>query len=412
MKLDKDQSRQPTVRTVRSVSRSSKANFIAIVLIASIPAFLEGFDTSLFAFGSPFVLASIHQHNPALLGFVATGYALGIALFSIIGGRLFDKLSVKYTVMVAVGIFSIFTLLTGFVQNLTELFAFRLLVGIGIGLFQPAILTLLGDIFFETRGRAVSLFAVFFGGGLFFAPYIITPFLPHFEIPFIISSVMSVISLVLFQLIIPKSYKTTPKVKIGFKGVFQLNVIILSLSIFLFGIGLFGLETYFSDYLIHGLSLPKAKAASIASMQGLSGLLMAFPLGYLADRKGRKISVIIAAGLIMLGAIGIYGGISISLLFIATFLFGAGRGVYVALVAALGQDSVNDAIVGTTTGWLLLTFNIGAILGGPIFGLFLSQGGFILAGTVGIIIPTVLSFLATLFTKPVAKNNLITSSIH
>lgn len=84
--------------TLRARAKHSQAMFIVIVLVAGLPALLEGFDTSLYAFGSPYILKDIHAHNLALLGLIGTAYALGIAVFSLIGGVLFDYLDRKSVV--------------------------------------------------------------------------------------------------------------------------------------------------------------------------------------------------------------------------------------------------------------------------------------------------------------------------
>lgn len=386
--------------TVRSVSAQSRLMFLLIVFVSAIPAFLEGFDTNLYAFASPFVLQTMPGATAAVLGEVGTGYALGIAAFSMVGGFLFDRFSVKYTVMISVVVFAVFTVWTGFVNTTTELFWARLLVGVGIGVFQPAIVALLGDIFLETRGRAVSAFAVFFGGGLFAGPYLISPFLPHYRIPFIISGVAALATLVLFFLIVPKTYKTIEKRTLKFSGIFSRNVMILSLAIFLFGIALFGYVGYFSDYLIQGLHLSSHAAAGVASMGGLGGLICAFPLGYLADRINRRHVTSFAALLIMIGSFGMFSvGSQIALLTLFAFSFGAGWGIFVDLIAAIGQDSSDDALAGTVTGWLFLVFNLGAILGGPLFAVLLPQGFFV-AGMVTLGVSSALSFVLTLMTRP------------
>ncbi|PSR29516.1 Predicted arabinose efflux permease, MFS family [Sulfobacillus thermosulfidooxidans DSM 9293] len=393
-------------KTVRSVARQSPLYFFIIVLVSAIPAFLEGFDTNLYSFGSPYIVQNVHGSS-ALLGEVGTGFALGIAIFSMVGGYLFDQFSVKYTVMGSVIIFAVFTVVTGFVTSPVELLLARLLVGVGIGIFQPAIIALLGDIFFETRGRAVSAFAVFFGGGLFVGPYLITPFLPHYQIPFIISGIASAVALVIFYGVIPKTYKKIEKRRIGFSGIFHRNVVILSLSIFLFGIALFGYLGYYSDYLLKGLNLAPSQAAEVASMGGLGGLICAFPLGYLADRFGRKYLVSAAAFLIMIGSLGMFlVAKQIGLLTVLTFSFGAGWGIYVDLVATMAQDSVDDAIAGTVTGWIFLVFNIGALLGGPLFALLLPHG-FVVAGVVTLGLSSTVSLILTLFTKRIDQSNIL-----
>ncbi|MCY0880396.1 MAG: MFS transporter [Firmicutes bacterium] len=396
-----------SVVTVRSLAKKSPFLFLVIVIVSAIPAFLEGFDANLYGFASPFIVHQVHG-TAAFLGTIATGYALGIALFSLVGGYLFDKFSVKYTIMLSVAIFTVFTVITGFVTTPSLLWASRFMVGVGTGIFQPAIIALLGDIFFATRGRAVSAFAVFFGLGLFLSPYLINPFLPHYQIPFVISGVAGVLSLLLVAIVIPRTYKNKEPYSLKIGKFFDRNVIVLSLSIFLFGIALFGFLSYDSDYLLNGLSLPSSKAAEIYSMGGLGGLICAFPLGYLADKFGRKPIVTLASLLIMIGSVGMFlVSKSPAALFILTFSFGAGWGIYVDLVASLGQDSVNDSIAGTVTGWLFFVFNIGAMLGGPLFAAMLPHG-FVIAGLVTMGGASILSFILTLLTrKVVSRSDLI-----
>lgn len=392
--------------TVRSLAQKNVGWFLLIVLVSAIPAFLEGFDTELYFFGSPYIVHNVHA-TAALLGSIGTGFALGIAIFSIVGGYLFDRFSVKYTIMLSVTIFAVFTVTTGFATTSTTLFLARFLVGIGVGIFQPAIVALLGDIFFETRGRAVSAFAIFFGGGLFAGPLIITPFLPHYQTPFILSGVVAVVSLIVFYFVIPPTYKKMEKRVIRFSGIFRRNVVILSGSIFMFGIALFGYLGYYPDYLLKGLALAPGVAAGIASMGGLGGLICAYPIGYLADRFGRKYIVSLAALLIMIGSLGMFTvSHDVTALIVLTFAFGAGWGIYVDLVATLGQDSVDDSIAGTVTGWLFLVFNIGAMLGGPIFSALLPSG-FVVAGLITLGLASMISFVLTLLTHPILQSNIL-----
>ncbi len=390
--------------TVRSVAGRSPAMFALIVIISAIPAFLEGFDTNLYTFGSPFVVHNVHG-TVALLGEVSTGYALGIAIFSMVGGYLFDRFSVKYTIMASVVIFAVFTVWTGYVTSPAGLFAARLGVGIGVGIFQPAIVALLGDIFFETRGRAVSAFAVFFGLGLFIGPNLMNPFLPHYRTPFILSGLAAVISLLLFYFVIPKTYKKPERRGIGFSGIFHRNVAVLSVAIFLFGIALFGFLGYYSDYLLKGIALSSAHAAEVVSMGGLGGFICAFPIGYMADKLGRKRVVSFAALLIAIGCLGMFSVGSITALLVLTFAFGAGWGIFVDLVATMGQDSVDDSIAGTVTGWLFLVFNVGALLGGPLFASLLPEG-FETAGLITLGLSSVLALAFTLMTRPIEQSNI------
>jgi len=384
--------------TIRSISEKSTAHFVLIVVIAALPAFIEGLDGSLFAFAAPYIVQNIHA-STAMLGVLATGYAIGLCLFSLLGGFLFNKFSVKYTILSSVALFSVFTVVSGFAGNVITLVLSRLLVGLGIGMFQPAIIALLGDIFPETRGRTVSVFNVTYGAGIFVAPYTISPFLPHFRIPFVITGILAGFVILAFYLVIPKTHKNIEKQhSISIKGIMNKNVCVLSISNLFYGITLFGFLAFYSEYLLKELLIHPVQAGTISAMVGLGGALGSYPLGVLADKFGRKRIVILSAFLVLLASVGMFGvGQSIALLCISTFLFGLGIG-FPAFVAAQGQDSVSEHLAGVVTGWLFFAFLGGGILGGPLFAAFLPMG-FTKAGLLTLGVSSLLSFVFTLFTN-------------
>lgn len=395
--------------TVRQAAGDSLGRFVLIAIVAGLPAFLEAFDSEIYSFGSTYIVPALTGPSYLTIGLIVTGYAVGIAIFSLLGGFSFDRFSVKNTILISVAIFSAATFATGFVTTTPELFATRFVVGIGVGMFQPAGVALLGDLFFETRGKAVSVWATFFGVGLFTSPYVISPFLPAFRIPFEISGILAVIILALVFLIIPATFKKVgkrPKIKIS--NALNYNVILLSISVFFFGIALFaGYIGYFSDYLIKGLLFKSSSAAVIASAAGLGGFILAFPIGFTADRVGRKYMVIFASGLVALGSAGMfflttnyYGLIAF------TFIFGSGWGVYVDILVALGQDSVDDTIVGSITGFLFFVFNVGTIIGGPLYASILGANHFKTASLVAVVIPALIAFIVVFFTRKVEKSNI------
>ena len=209
-------------------------------------------------------------------------------------------------------------------------------------------------------------------------------------------------------MVIPVTFKKEkPTTKLNIKNVFNRNIILLSISVFFFGIALFaGYLGYFSDYLIKGLLISKGNAAIIASMAGAGGFIMAFPIGYTADKIGRKYMVIITSLLIAFGSLGMFFLFtSFAGLIASTFIFGAGWGVYVDLLVALGQDSVEDRIVGTISGFLFFVFNVGTIIGGPLYEALLSMG-FKKTSLLSVIIPAFLAVLFVVFTKKMTKSTI------
>lgn len=126
----------------------------------------------------------------------------------------------------------------------------------------------------------------------------------------------------------------------------------------------------------------------------------------MADKLGRKRVVSFAALLIAIGCLGMFSvGSSITALLVLTFAFGAGWGIFVDLVATMGQDSVDDSVAGTVTGWLFLVFNVGALLGGPLFASLLPEG-FETAGLITLGLSSVLALAFTLMTRPTEQSNI------
>jgi len=116
--------------TVRQAAGESLKRFIVIAIVAGLPAFLEGFDGEIYSFGSTYIVPALTGPTYLSIGLILTGYAIGIAIFSLVGGYLFDRYSVKNTVILSVLVFSAFTVMTGFVTTTPELFIARLGVGV------------------------------------------------------------------------------------------------------------------------------------------------------------------------------------------------------------------------------------------------------------------------------------------
>src|ERR1035437_5954321 len=72
----------------------------------------------------------------ALLG--STSFVIFYTLLGIPFGRLADKFSRKYLIAIGLGVWSLFTGLTGFAHDFWTLFFSRVMVGVGEATFGPA----------------------------------------------------------------------------------------------------------------------------------------------------------------------------------------------------------------------------------------------------------------------------------
>lgn len=362
------------MESTRKMAVASRLSIIAIFIVGAIPALVSDFDGSAYTYASTYIISAVHL--PAYYyGVLISGYAAGIAVFSLVGGFLFDRVSPPKTVVVAsVLFFSVFTILTGYSTSAAELVASRVLVGFGVGMFQSASVSFLGgDANPEARGGTGVMVwgGVLAGVGTFLAPpYVILPFLPDYRIPFLISGILGFVVAGIFQTVIPRVFKNEPRARNPLKDmVNRYSIFPPMLAMFFFGFTLLNILGYYSDLLEKVIGFSDAQAAVIISLLGVGGgVVFGIPAGYLSDRIGRKGVLVIGITLIALGALGItYSPRNMGLFIFLTLAFGTGWSIFSILSPpAAGQDMVRDEVVGSVSGAILMTFNIGGIIGPPL----------------------------------------------
>ena len=130
-------------------------------LFASLGCMMYGYDQGVM--GPILVMENFQAHFPTLTGSTIQGWLvsaleLGAWAGALFNGYLADKISRKYSMMVAVFIFTLGTCLQSGAQNPAMLFAGRVIGGIGIGMFSMVIPLYQAEIAPpELRGSLVSL---------------------------------------------------------------------------------------------------------------------------------------------------------------------------------------------------------------------------------------------------------------
>jgi len=93
---------------------------------------LDAFDFQVLTFGLVAIAAAFHLTG-SQRGFVGTVTLLVSALGGVLAGMLADRIGRVKTLMVTVGVYSLFTFLSGLAQNYEQLLLFRALQGLGFG---------------------------------------------------------------------------------------------------------------------------------------------------------------------------------------------------------------------------------------------------------------------------------------
>lgn len=75
--------------------------------------------------------------SPASIESVVIGYLVSLAVFIPVSGWVGDRFGTKRTFLVALAIFTLASLISGFAQSLPQLVAFRILQGVGGGMLTP-----------------------------------------------------------------------------------------------------------------------------------------------------------------------------------------------------------------------------------------------------------------------------------
>jgi len=123
---------------------------------------LASMEQTITSTAMPTIIGALHglEHY----SWVASIYLLACTVSMPLYGRLADTLGRKRVILVAIGLFSVSSMLASTARSMPELIVYRGLQGLGAGGIMPVVLTILGDIFtLEERARIQGLFSAVWG---------------------------------------------------------------------------------------------------------------------------------------------------------------------------------------------------------------------------------------------------------
>ena len=117
---------------------------------------LDAMDVQIYSFAIPAIIAAFHLSNTDA-GLIGTSTLLASAFGGWFAGAISDRFGRVRTLQITIAWFAVFTFLTGFAQNYTQLLACRALMGFGFGGEWAAAAVLIGEFIRpEHRGKAVG----------------------------------------------------------------------------------------------------------------------------------------------------------------------------------------------------------------------------------------------------------------
>lgn len=141
---------------MEAVILSSRHKTIIYCVLA---AFCEGIDLQAAGVAAPGIGAQF-KPTPDQFGNFFSASTFGLVFGAIIGGRMADSIGRKRVLIAAIGLFGLFSVLTGFAQSLPTLILVRALTGLGLGGALPMLLALVTET--SSAGRqSVSVASVY-----------------------------------------------------------------------------------------------------------------------------------------------------------------------------------------------------------------------------------------------------------
>ncbi len=105
------------------------------------------------------------QLSNTQVGLLTSAQYIGVLAVVFAAGTLSDRFGTRRVILWGVSVFTAFTWLIGLSANFYEAFAFRLVSGVGEGMFWPAAMSAVAKYFGMKKGRALGVFYVGFDVG-------------------------------------------------------------------------------------------------------------------------------------------------------------------------------------------------------------------------------------------------------
>ena len=304
---------------------------------------------------------------------IASVFTFGLALTALPAGLLVARWGTRTTLVVGALLFSACTLCVPLGWGLPDLLGARVLAGVGEGFYNVAMYSFLAGLTVRYRGAAAGVATTLFGLGLLTGPPVISwlqQFSADWHRPFFVLAAAGVIGALALQVLIGPannqgSTKRAESMLPRLARVVTPRSLIILLAAGANGVGVYAFISVYVTFLRTNWHMGQDTAAYVFSAYGLGGLLGGVPMGYIADRVGRRRFLIIALLLAgVAGAAAFMAPPSMALALVANFCLGMLlNGSYSNCYAAI-QDEVLPEDIPIATGLLATVYFLTASFSG------------------------------------------------
>jgi predicted MFS family arabinose efflux permease len=329
----------------------------------------------------PTLLPTIRQefgYDIKVAGLLATFFTLGLAVAGLPAGHIVDRASRKTIILIAMVIYSVFTVATVFAQGFWDMLIYRVMTGVGEGMQMAALFAAVGSYFHRRRSFFIGWLIVAYGVGAYFGPRIgamLAASADSWRTPFVWFAVAGVVIAAIVLVFVPREFTESagPEREAATDQTFaqmpdtawNRNVLLGVVGCIILGYSLYGFIGLYTTYLREVHAFSQIDAAAAFSYFGLGGLL-SFAGGWLGDRFSQRWVTALAFALLAAVSFAMYNwATSLSSQSILSFLIGAlGSGVAFVNLLSLLQRSVPPRSVGAASGiFLTAVFGAGSTAG-------------------------------------------------
>jgi MFS family permease len=341
----------------------------------------------------PTLLPAIRQafgYDLKVAGLLSTIFTLGLAVAGLPTGYVADRISRKTIILVAMAIYSVFTLATIYAYGFWDMLLYRAMTGIGEGMQMAALFAAIGSYFHRRRSFFIGWLIVAYGVGAFLGPRIgamLAQAADSWQPPFVWFAFTGLAIAAVVLLFVPKEFtesngpdRDAPIDRAALAHVptnlWNRNVLLGFVGCVILGYSLYGFIGLYTTYLREGLLFSQAEAAAAFSFFGLGGL-MSFVGGWFGDRFPQRWVTAVAFGLLAIVGYAMYNwSTSLQSQSILSFLTGALASgfVFVNLLSML-QRSVRPQMVGSASGIFLTSLFGSASTAGYLLGVLVGAFG-------------------------------------
>jgi MFS family permease len=369
---------------------------LVMLAIIALTYVVNAMDRSVF----PVLLRTVtkeYHFSLAQGGFESTVFTLGLGVAGLPTGLLLDRIGRKYSTVLGVVLYSVFTILTVLAIGVYDMAVYRAVSGVGEALQNAAIFTAVGAYYFRNRALALGVLNVAYGLGSFIGPRGGAALLGStgdWRVPMYVFGAIGLVGAVVVLLAVPRRFteqrgeapsaqeeaSVEGHMPTGFLHRNTLLVALAAVGGGLAGYGYLGLYPTFLQGQLH-FSLPDAGAA--ASFFGL-GAFMGLACGWLADRISQKwLHVASLAALALVGYAIFNVATEPVWQDVLSFLEGTfSSGFLYVNGYSLIQRSVRSTRAGRASGLYVTCVYLPAALSGYLFALLIEQFGWHVGATI------------------------------